>query len=368
MQNDEENNSSEEELVSGGSSMSSSEVTMSLIGELIGKDEMNLVEQPFAILQYGKSKGSVIEIEWEHYHKASKKLLHARWRVAGDAEYGLPGPFEERLYLAMMQLTKETGDQIVPFSRFDLLRRMNLSQNNKGYGLLTTGFTRLKAIVIAADNCFWNPRTKDYYIQRSFNLIDDFGIANEPTGRKGNSYLPLSFFKWSNKFYESFQLGHIRSLDLGFALSLDLPLSLRLFRYLDKHHKRAGYYQKTYEIALERLCRVRLGMTPQRFVSKYKERLQGAHDELLMRGYLGKIEYTTMSRSPEIKLVYTYACRPYDKQARAFKMSNKFKALSDEEKKPLRAIARTTAPEVMWNELEDPSSLMSDPLWDLMAN
>lgn len=367
MQNDPKKEALEKDEPEAEPSTRNSEVALSLMSEIIGKDEMNLVEHPFAVLQYGQSKTSVIEIEWEHLHPHSKKPLHGRWRVAGDEELGLPGPMEERLYLALMQLTKESGSQTVNFSRLNILSRMNLAPNNKGYAILRTAFMRLKAISITADHCFWDARSKTYFVTKGFSLIDDFAIADEPKGRKDAAHLPLSSFKWNDVIYQSLQAGHLRSLDLGFAFSLELPLSMRLYRYLDKHRKRGGYYQRTYEIALERLCRVRLGMTASKYQSKYKERLKGAHDELLKRGYLGKIEYSTMTRGGEAKLIYTYACRPIEEQAVAYRKSRCFAALSDEEKDQLRNVAREHTPFEMWDDLEDPASLLSDTLWQILG-
>ena len=79
--------------------------------------------------------------------------------------------------------------------------------------------------------------------------------------------------------YQSLIAGNLRSFPLEFALALDLPLSARLFRYLDKH--RTGDTQNVrnkYEIELHRLCEIHLGMTKAKYASKLKERLVAGFD------------------------------------------------------------------------------------------
>src|SRR5690606_14679521 len=144
---------------------------------------------------------------------------------------------------------------------------------------------------IRAQNSFWNKRTKRYEAQKNFSLIDDVTIDVEPPGRRGQSQLPLSSFKWGDEIYESLISGYIRTIDTQLALSLRLPISMRLFRYLDK--KRHG--NRSFEIGLRRLCEVHLGMTSSRYESKYKERLDAAHTELLERQFLASVEYLPMA-------------------------------------------------------------------------
>ena len=73
---------------------------------------------------------------------------------------------------------------------------------------------------------------------------------------------------------ESFAAGNIRSLPIEFALSLELPLAARLFRYLDKHRTgETGTLRHSFEIELHRLCEIHLGMKSAKYPSKLKERL-----------------------------------------------------------------------------------------------
>jgi len=218
----------------------------------LGKDEMNLVEHPFALLKRGTTD-SIIHLEWEKKHPRTNRAVKAHWRITGDSELGLPGPVEERLYLVMMELSREQGfPEEVMFSRADILRRLGIAKTAKSYAMLRDAFLRLTTVTIDAKNSFWLARDDDFAASVMFHLVEEVKFTEENAGRRqGQIPLALSSFKWSQIMYSSIVAGNIRSLSIDFALSLDLPLSARLFRYLDKH--RTGdkdYNRNKFEIEL----------------------------------------------------------------------------------------------------------------------
>lgn len=274
----------------------------------LGKDEMNLVEHPFALLRYQANKNGVWQVEWENVHPVTGKKYKATWKVSGGAEIGLPGPVEEKLYLVLLEMTRDQGWQReVVFSRSDLVNRLGLSHNDKSYRVIADSLERLAAVSIRADRSFWDAKSKDYLSTVTFGVIDQFKIADEPRGRKAQGQLPLSAFLWNEVMWNSFKAGHLRSLDTAFALSLDLPLSLRLFRYLDKHRYGKTGQRKGFEIEIHKLCEIHLGMTTSPYVSKLKERLAGAHHELVERGFLSGVAYRKMRSKDGEKVCYSFA-------------------------------------------------------------
>jgi len=274
----------------------------------LGKDEMNLVEHPFALLRRGATD-SVIHLEWDKIHPRTGKTVHAEWRVSGDPILGLPGPVEERLYLVLMELSREQGfPQRVIFSRGDILRRLSIADTAQNYATLHDAFLRLKTVTIDAKRSFWNVAAQDFSAHRMFNILDDVEVVDEAAGRrKGQVSLALSSFLWSEVMYSSIVAGNIRSLSIDFALSLELPLSARLFRYLDKH--RTGdkdQNRNKFEIELHRLCEIHLGMTRARYASKLKERLAPAFQELKERGFLAEVRYEPMKSQAGAEKVVFY--------------------------------------------------------------
>lgn len=287
----------------------------------LGKDEMNLIEHPFAVLWQKEADNAVISYEWEARHPKTGKLIPASWMVAGHREHGLPTSTEERVYLVLLELTREAGftSPVVHFSRYDILQRLSWGDSHRSYMMLQTAFDRLQGVTINAKNAFWSPKSGTFR-NTNFNIIDHSDTNAEPPGRKskGQNELPLSYFKWSDVMFDSFQSGYIRTLDLDFALHLQGDIALRLYRYLDK---KSYDGRAEFEIELFSLCIGHLGMKPSPYPSKLKERLKGAHEELIDKGFLSDVSYETMKSSKDVKVRYRFRPRllsldsPKDKAA-----------------------------------------------------
>jgi plasmid replication initiation protein len=253
----------------------------------LSKDEMNLVEYPFAALWRSQDRDVVINHEWQAQHPDTGKALKALWRVQGDSELGLPTSNDEKVYLVLLEITREAGfEQKVFFTSYDLIKRLNWPDNQQSYQMLFQAFQRLKAVTITAHNTFWNPRARAFR-NVVFSILDNVDITPEKKGRRkaGEQIAPMSFFKWNDVIHDSFQNGYIRSIDLAFVLSLKGDITRRLYRYLDKK-KHDG--RRTFEIELPILCTRHLGMKPSPYPSKLKERLKTAHEELLAHGFCAK--------------------------------------------------------------------------------
>lgn len=350
----------------------------------LGKDEMNLVEYPFAALSFGESRTAVIHHEWEVPHPVLKgKTVKASWRVTGDPELGLPSPLDEQVYLVLMELTAESGwQQEVHFSRHDLIRRLGWPVNKKYFDRITECFKRLNAVTITADYCFYDRESRVPRQSVGFHVIDKYDIGLEPTGRKKQGSLPVSWFKWNDDIYKSIRANYIRPLDLDFALSLERPLSLRLFRYLDK--KRYGG-RKVYSVGIRKLCEKHLGMKPARPISNLKQNLAAAHQELTARGFLHGMVYLPMTSQDGEKVLYTFgdklkatkpavvpqaAREPQEtpramlKDAQAYK--NTYEGLGDDIKAQLMQEARQGVADMFWERLDNPESPVSWKLWELV--
>ncbi len=276
-----------------------------------GKDELNLIEHPFAVMWDKENETAVIHHEWDARHPVTGRALRASWRVEGSPTMGLPKPNDERVYLVLLELTREAHFQnrAVYFTRYDLVKRLGWPHNEKHYQMLYDAFERLKAVNIVAKNAFWEPRAKSFR-NVGFSIIDNFDILNEKPGRKsktaGQAELPMSYFRWNEVLFDSFQAGYMRTLDLGLALSLKGDIALRLYRYLDK---KSYDGRRHFEIELESLCERHLGMRAARYPSKHKERLKPAHDELIQHGIITGVTYEPMKSKKAEKVCYAFRAK-----------------------------------------------------------
>jgi hypothetical protein len=271
-----------------------------------GKDEMNLIEHPFGSLSKERDTRS-IELAWQSRHPETGKLVDASWTVNGHHELGLPTANDEKVYLVAMELTREAEwKQEIHFTLRDFLKRLGWSMNDEGYKRLHEAFARLSNVRIEAKNAFYHPQSR-HYLNAGFGLIDTYVLAGEGPGRKSRQRLadPLTYFVWNKIIYESFLTGNVRTLDLDFALSLDRPLSMRLFRYLDM--KRYDGKRK-FEIGLRDLCEKHLGCVVEgRYDSQLKQTISPAHEELTKKGFLKSAAFEPMKTRKGLKCVYEFA-------------------------------------------------------------
>ncbi len=272
----------------------------------IGKDDVNLVEHPFASLS-NTPEVQVIENEWDTKHPLTGETITAKWRVEGSHQLGLPCAVDERVYLVLMELTREAGfTQKVQFSLYDVLKRLGWSHNARNYESLRDSLRRLNSVTITSENALWNPEAQAF-VDVGFHLIDEYRVVASKPGRKSTGTPPseahMSHIIWGREIHDSFRHGQIRSIDLGFALSLKGAIALRLYRYLDK---KAYDGKTTFEIELKRLCEMHLGMASATYTSTLKTRLKPAHDELQTRGFLGETTYEPMKTRKGEKVCYTF--------------------------------------------------------------
>src|SRR5689334_3428595 len=75
----------------------------------IGKDEMNLVENPIALLTDRPDPNQKTLVFTQPYTGKDGKLKEAKWLVTGSDQHGLPLAGDEDIILVLLELTKEQG-------------------------------------------------------------------------------------------------------------------------------------------------------------------------------------------------------------------------------------------------------------------
>ena len=137
---------------------------------LQGRDEMNLVEFPFATLSRRPSMGSITCQRWIGDGKG--KRHRQRWTVQGGSASGLPTEFDERVYVALLAITREqpNDERKVGFSVYQLLRIMGESTDSKHYRSVERSLERLLRVSIVAEGAFWDAESKS--LQNMMNVLD----------------------------------------------------------------------------------------------------------------------------------------------------------------------------------------------------
>ncbi len=325
---------------------------ITLSGEAATQDLLILCEYPFAVLNNGSSRKSaqqqlnLIEHQWDTRTPRGKSV-RAIWRVRGDEEYGLPNALDERVYMVLMQLSFEQGYPTrVRFSTYDLLKRIGWGDSKERYEDVIHAFRRLSGVRLFAQNVLRAvPGRPEMFTfgESGSSIIGHYHLRHEQILAPPERPLPgrlaqgpgfeagagfneegevnmalfpdevgasadCSHFSWSLPVQELLRAGQLRTLSLEFALSLKRPTALRLARYLGK---KAFDGKEAFEIGLARLCGMHLGMTTTPHDSVMQQRLKAAHEELIARNFITKVEFSEMKSQDGQKVRYEFGPRAY---------------------------------------------------------
>lgn len=253
-----------------------------------GKDEMNLVEFPFALLT-DRADG-IVTVEFsDTIIGQDGKRVPRKWTVTSSEKFGMPTRDDEKVYVALMQISKENGMESPRqfFTRYRAINIMGWPHTGTYYHRIESALDRLMGVTIKAENAFYDSVSQSYSTE-SFHIIDNYRLWDrDKPGGTGQQALPLSYFKWNEVVWRSIENGYIKNLDTSFWFSLKGPITRRLHRYLDKK-----FYQKhDFLIDYRKLGFEKLGINRDSRPSRVREYLTSAAGELLERGYLKSFEF-----------------------------------------------------------------------------
>jgi hypothetical protein len=260
----------------------------------LGRDEMNLCEFPFSLIDRTVPPGQKTFQVQDTIRGRENQEVSRIWTVTGSDLWGLPTIIEEHVYVALMEVTRELDFQSrrVPITRYDLIQRMQWKRTGDSYHRLEQALKCLTGITIDAKNAFWDPEKKSY-LSLTFGILDGVALQEEAGGRKSErSPLPQSWIEWNSILFANMQHGNLKFLDTGFYFSLDHYIAQRLYRYLDKKRYDG---KRVYAISLYDLAFTHLGLKPltPAYPSLLKQRLAPAHEELIQRGFLEEVRFRT---------------------------------------------------------------------------
>src|SRR5262249_48049033 len=150
-------------------------------------------------------------------------------------------------------------DRTVHFSRYQLLHLLGWRDDGKSYRRLEEALDRWMTVTLLYDRAWWDNECKSW-VDAKFHILENvFLYEKERHSRKAKKQetLPFSSFTWSSTVFKSFQSGYVRRLRLDFYLSLEMPTSKRLYRFLDKHF----YHRPRLEFDLEDLAFEHVGLS-----------------------------------------------------------------------------------------------------------
>jgi hypothetical protein len=193
--------------------------------QIVGKDELNLIEVPFTLLT-NRSEENQRALKFTDKQNG----ITRHWKITGSEEYGLPCALDEAVYISMLALSKkdEFRSRRVFFNQYEVLKLMKWPTSKEYYNRLVLALKRFHGTSIYTDFLWNDGKFENQEIVMGFHIIDDFLIVKGKKSHK-NSYLT-----WSEKIFNSFLAGNLKNLDLEVYFDLRTPISKRFYRLWNK--------------------------------------------------------------------------------------------------------------------------------------
>jgi plasmid replication initiation protein len=247
--------------------------------------EGNFEEHPY--FRVGdRNAGTGIHTYENELRTKDGNVLHQVWTVRAAHGRGLPGRFDQDVYVALLQMIDKKGlptDRWLSFSLYELVELMGRGHSGRDYKQVRESLLRLATTSIESDNAFYH-RGRKTYVQEAFSLLKEVRLAEYEEvggGRTDRNRVHLS-----ELFVESYRSGYLKNIDVRFYWSLSSPVAKRLYRLIDK--KRNG--RRAWEVELFSL-RDRIPLSDYKYTSKIKEKLAPAHKELIEKRFLEDVSY-----------------------------------------------------------------------------
>jgi Replication initiator protein A len=218
---------------------------------------------------------------------ADGQRLEQYIKVVGGREYGLPGPTERDVHVAIMKLVHRVGgmppDGVVSFSLYELLKVMGKNRGGNNYEKVRESLDRIADSVIYAKNAFYDNETEQFRTHRFTPWSVHFSSTRQGQGRSAERHV----LKFHEILVHSYNSGFLKTLDTDFFFSLKNPMAKSLYQLVDA--KRRG--KLSWTVGVQQLRQLIPMPESYRYDSKIREKVEPGLKELKRRGFLERADY-----------------------------------------------------------------------------
>jgi hypothetical protein len=253
--------------------------------------ERNLEEYPLFELK-ARQRGSKARLFERVVEGEAGVSLRQSWKVIPSGEYGMPGPVDQDVYLAVLQLLEQRGgmpeDGELAFSLYELRKVLGWSDDSGGaYREIRDALVRIQLTGVQSTNAFYSA-ADEQLIADSFNV---WSVHFAQQRKKGGASAPARttrdrhVLRFHPVFIRNYEAQYLKGLDADFFWGLKMPLSKRLYRLIDLQ-RASGLSWRTDLFAVR--DQVPLDYA---YPSQIRRALGRAHAELTEKGFLSGVEY-----------------------------------------------------------------------------
>nr|RIY15206.1 plasmid replication initiator protein [Deinococcus sp. RM] len=227
----------------------------------------------------------------------------ARLTCDAVAKYGgVPHGLDGDVATAIIDLYAEAGspdDGTVRTTAYQILRRAGLDTSGRYYQSLLQTLFRLRTTTYTASEA-WRDHGRGHWTTATFNYLSEleFTSDDEATELSSGSVLKI---RLAEPIVRSIRARYTKPLDLDFLTSLERPQTRAVYRLLDARRYdpvTPGTLQPTLSVNIiewAEACKI-----VDRRSNKIRATLQGAHEELMLRGYLEDVTFEGRGRAQTI--------------------------------------------------------------------
>jgi hypothetical protein len=200
--------------------------------------EQNLEEYPLFELK-ARQRGTKARVFEREIAGEDGISLNQVWKVMPSGEYGMPGPVDQDVYLAVLQLLQQRGGMPengeLRFSLYELRKVLRWADDSgKAYKQMRDSLLRIATTSVQSKQAFYSAQEKRR-ITDTFNVWSVHFAEHEVGGVPVRERHVLRFHPI---FIKNYIAQYLKGLDADFYWSLRSPLSKRLYRLVDL--QRAG--------------------------------------------------------------------------------------------------------------------------------
>ena len=261
------------------------------------RDELNFAEFPLASVSTSLPKGQkTLEFTDEIFDKSTNQRVTRKLTITASDKYGLPTAMDDEVILGLIQLTgkREFSERKVLFTRYELLRLLNWTDDTRNYNRLEQSLNRWLGVTLYYDKAWWS-KEEQSWVDEGFHILDQVTIFDKERQRRNAKKAEnagKSSFVWNEVVFNSFKSGYLKQIDFEFYKGLESAVSKRMYRFLDKRF----YHRQRLEFELRTFACEHIGLSKNYHNGELKRVLSPAIAELEAQGFLKKL-------SPEERFV-----------------------------------------------------------------
>ncbi len=262
--------------------------------------EVNLEEAPLFMFKRRDRREESMEARNTVLTRDGDRL-EQYWRITAHRDFGLPGPQDQDVFVAVMTVVSRRGgippDGRVSFTLYELLEILGKTHAGKNYDDLRDSLDRLSETSIYAENAFYSKEDEDFRSHR-FRMWSVHFSRKKRKGRASEHHT----LRFDDILVRSYNASYLKSLDSDFYYGLRRPLARSLYKLVDVKRKEA----LSWSVELEGL-RLLLSMPESyKYPSAIKRQLEPAHRELVEKGFLSRADFEERGRGPTRTNVVRY--------------------------------------------------------------